>query len=231
MKFLPPKFAVFVGDGKSAACAYERLYVCTDVGGGEKNILNAALILWNALSSWVVPYHLFFMEKFTKKNNFDHKSIRKWSACSVLETLREKERVDPVMWFPEQTVKVIWQNASSPELVNKHPDIALSMPPHTVIEAAAGGRVVVDRDHHTSPAGMCLRKGSLEKGAVASVKIYPEQLHDNKELTPIECCRLALSNVRDYVLRDGLKLRAASTKVQWGKTTVGGLPAKVKRGP
>eukprot|EP00061_Rhincodon_typus_P011930 g37309.t1 len=45
--------------------------------------------------------------------------VRKWSARCILKTLQEKERVDPVGWFPEQTVKVIWQNASSPELPNK----------------------------------------------------------------------------------------------------------------
>eukprot|EP00061_Rhincodon_typus_P014057 g40845.t1 len=74
-------------------------------------------------SSWTVLYHLSFVEKFAKKITSDHKSIRKWSARSVLETLQEKERADPVGLFLEQTVKVIWQNASSPELSNKHQDI------------------------------------------------------------------------------------------------------------
>eukprot|EP00061_Rhincodon_typus_P006827 g27868.t1 len=46
----------------------------------------------NAPSSWTVLYHLSFVRKFTKKNIFDHKSIRKWSAHSVLQTLGEKER-------------------------------------------------------------------------------------------------------------------------------------------
>ncbi|XP_078412405.1 uncharacterized protein LOC144689141 [Cetorhinus maximus] len=78
----------------------------------------------NAPSSWTVPYHLSLVEKFMQKNTFDHKSIRQWSARNVLEALRDKERVDPVGWFPEQTVKVIWQNASSPELSNKHQDVA-----------------------------------------------------------------------------------------------------------
>ncbi|XP_060685631.1 uncharacterized protein LOC132818637 [Hemiscyllium ocellatum] len=78
----------------------------------------------NAPSSWTIPYHLSFVEKFLKKNTFDHKSIRKWSARSVLETLREKESADPVEWFPEQTVKAIWQNASSPERSNKHQNMA-----------------------------------------------------------------------------------------------------------
>eukprot|EP00061_Rhincodon_typus_P006906 g28021.t1 len=59
-------------------------------------------------------------EKFAKETTSDHKSMRKWSAGSILETLREKERVDPVTWFPEQITKVIWQNASSPKLSNKH---------------------------------------------------------------------------------------------------------------
>eukprot|EP00061_Rhincodon_typus_P018427 g47595.t1 len=83
-----------------------------------------ASLLWNAPSSWTIPYCLSFVEKFAKKNTFDHKSIRKWSVHSILETLWEKERVYPVGLFPEQTVKVIWQNDSSPELSNKHQDIA-----------------------------------------------------------------------------------------------------------
>eukprot|EP00061_Rhincodon_typus_P006244 g26686.t1 len=83
-----------------------------------------ALLPQNAPSSWTVPYHLSFMEKYAKKNNFDQKSIRKWSAGAIFETLREMERVDPVPWFFEQTVKVIWQNASSPELSNEHQAIA-----------------------------------------------------------------------------------------------------------
>eukprot|EP00061_Rhincodon_typus_P017595 g46356.t1 len=70
-----------------------------------------ALLPWNAPS-------------VAKRNSFDHKSIRKWSAHSVLETLCEKDRVDSVRLLPEQTVKVIWQNASSPELSDKHQDVA-----------------------------------------------------------------------------------------------------------
>eukprot|EP00061_Rhincodon_typus_P011440 g36451.t1 len=62
--------------------------------------------------------------KFAKKNTFDYKSNRKWSAHSILEKLRKKEMVDPIAWFPKQTVKVIWKNVSSPELSNKHQDIA-----------------------------------------------------------------------------------------------------------
>eukprot|EP00061_Rhincodon_typus_P013568 g40014.t1 len=87
--------------------------------------MGVASLLQNIPSSWTVPYHLSFVKKFAKKNTVDHKSIRKWSAHSVLKTLWEKERVDPVTWFPEQTVKVIWQKVLSPELSNKHQDIAL----------------------------------------------------------------------------------------------------------
>eukprot|EP00061_Rhincodon_typus_P008724 g31591.t1 len=82
-----------------------------------------ALLPWDAPSCETVPAYLSFLEKFAKKNTFDHQSIRKWSEYSVLETLRGKERVGPIAWFPEQTVKVIWQNALSPELCNKHQDI------------------------------------------------------------------------------------------------------------
>eukprot|EP00061_Rhincodon_typus_P001205 g14031.t1 len=34
----------------------------------------------SAPSSWTVPYHLSFVEKFLKGNTFDHKAIRQWSA-------------------------------------------------------------------------------------------------------------------------------------------------------
>eukprot|EP00061_Rhincodon_typus_P011132 g35928.t1 len=46
----------------------------------------------NAPSSWAIPHQLSFVEKFAKKNIFDHKSIRKCSAHRVLKTLQEKER-------------------------------------------------------------------------------------------------------------------------------------------
>eukprot|EP00061_Rhincodon_typus_P003050 g19158.t1 len=86
--------------------------------------MGVASLLRNIPSSWTILYHLSFVEKFVKKNTFDHQSITKWSKCSSLETLREKERVDPIAWFPVQTVNVIWQNVSSPELSKEHKDIA-----------------------------------------------------------------------------------------------------------
>eukprot|EP00061_Rhincodon_typus_P010220 g34342.t1 len=89
--------------------------------------MGPASLLQRAPSSWTIPYHVSFVEQFATKNTIDHKSIRKWSARSVLKTLRGKERVDPVAWFPEQIVKGIWQNASSPELSNKLQDIAWLM--------------------------------------------------------------------------------------------------------
>eukprot|EP00061_Rhincodon_typus_P006710 g27657.t1 len=72
--------------------------------------IGLASLLQNTPSSWTVPYLLSFLMKFAAKNTFHHQSIRKWSARSVLEMLREKERLDPVAWFPEQTVKGIGQN-------------------------------------------------------------------------------------------------------------------------
>eukprot|EP00061_Rhincodon_typus_P005790 g25735.t1 len=39
-----------------------------------------------------VLYYLFLMGKFPKRNTFHHRSIRKWTARSILESLREKER-------------------------------------------------------------------------------------------------------------------------------------------
>eukprot|EP00061_Rhincodon_typus_P005758 g25650.t1 len=86
--------------------------------------LGLASLLLDAPSSWTVPYHLPFREKFAKKKTFDHWSIRKWSALGVLETLQVKDRADPVGLFREQAAKIIWQNASSSELSNKHQDIA-----------------------------------------------------------------------------------------------------------
>ncbi|XP_067824015.1 uncharacterized protein [Heptranchias perlo] len=86
--------------------------------------MGLATLPQNAPSSWTVLPHLSFVERFVQKNTFDHKAISKWSARNILETPREKEMVDPVGWFPEQTVKVIWQNISSSELSNKHRDIA-----------------------------------------------------------------------------------------------------------
>ena len=78
----------------------------------------------NAPSSWTIPQLLSFVEKLFQKHTFDHMAIKQWSARNVLEALREKEMADPVGWFPEQTVSVIWQNASSPELSNKQQDLA-----------------------------------------------------------------------------------------------------------
>eukprot|EP00061_Rhincodon_typus_P014366 g41338.t1 len=86
--------------------------------------MGLALLPLNAPSHWIVQYHLSLIETFVRKNTFDHKSIRKWSARRILKTLREKERVNPIGQFPEQTVKANWQNASSLELPNKHQDVA-----------------------------------------------------------------------------------------------------------
>ncbi|XP_067853883.1 uncharacterized protein [Heptranchias perlo] len=99
-------------------------YVLRFYPSPELRRMGLATLPRNAPSSWTVPPHLSYVEKFVQKNTFDHKVISKWSARNVLETLQEKEMVDPVGWFPEQTVNVIWQNASSPELSNKHQDLA-----------------------------------------------------------------------------------------------------------
>eukprot|EP00061_Rhincodon_typus_P014738 g41984.t1 len=88
-----------------------------------KNVPNVTLILMAPFVRGCIKLCIDPQYKFGKRNTFGHSSISTWSAHSVLETLREKERVDPVAWFPEQTVKVIWQNVSSPELSSKHQDI------------------------------------------------------------------------------------------------------------
>ncbi|XP_062894504.1 uncharacterized protein LOC134340861 [Mobula hypostoma] len=78
----------------------------------------------NTPVSWSLPPYLSFVEKFFKTNAFDHRAIRQWSARNVLQALQEKDVMDTVGWFPEQTVQFIWQNASSPDLTNRHKDLA-----------------------------------------------------------------------------------------------------------
>eukprot|EP00061_Rhincodon_typus_P006461 g27125.t1 len=90
---------------------------------GENLVIRCEVLSLLLYVAWAIPYHLSFVEKFAMKNTFDHKSIRKRSAHRILGSLQEKEKVDPVGLFPEQTVKVIRQNVSSPELSNKHQDI------------------------------------------------------------------------------------------------------------
>eukprot|EP00061_Rhincodon_typus_P012337 g38006.t1 len=42
----------------------------------------------NTPTRWTVPYHLSFVEKFVKKNTFDHKAIRKWAARVFIQHIR-----------------------------------------------------------------------------------------------------------------------------------------------
>eukprot|EP00061_Rhincodon_typus_P016892 g45343.t1 len=76
---------------------------------------NEAMFFGNQLDRSFIPFTV-------ARNYLGIWTIKKWSVCLVLETLQEKETVSPVAWFPEQTVKAIGQNASSPELSNKHQD-------------------------------------------------------------------------------------------------------------
>ena len=78
----------------------------------------------NVPVSWSLPPHLSSVERFFRTNTFDHMSIGQWSAQNVLQALQGKDSMDPVAWFPEQTAQLVWQNASSPELTNKHQDLA-----------------------------------------------------------------------------------------------------------
>ncbi|XP_067896195.1 uncharacterized protein [Heterodontus francisci] len=229
----------------------------------------------NAPSSWTVPYHLSFVEQFLQENTFDHRSIRQWSARNVLKALREKETGDPVGWFPEQTAKVIWRNASSPELSNKHQDVAWlvvrrALPVRFFMHARSlalsaqcprggcGGEETVGHPllecvfakqvwkemqwflsrfipsssvtqesvlyglfpgtHTETNINCCWRTINLVKDALWSARNL--LVFQRKELSTTECCRLAYSKVQDYVLRDALKLGAATAKAQWGKTTV-----------
>ncbi|XP_055522288.1 uncharacterized protein LOC129716441 [Leucoraja erinacea] len=83
--------------------------------------------------------HLSFVERFFRTNTFDHKSIRKWSTWKVLVTLQGNVSMDPVAWFPEQTAQLVWQNVSSPQLTNKHQDLAWlageGSPPRQILPA------------------------------------------------------------------------------------------------
>eukprot|EP00061_Rhincodon_typus_P004695 g23212.t1 len=92
------------------------------------------------------------------------------------------------MWFSEQTVKIIWQNASLPELSDKRQDVAwlkgtarqiLHVCPVSVRHRTLPSKWL--REHRgcdTFPSGRCLCKGSLEEEAVVSVDVRPKQLHD-----------------------------------------------------
>ncbi|XP_067866275.1 uncharacterized protein [Heterodontus francisci] len=216
-----------------------------------------------------------FVGKFLQENTFDHQSIRQWSARNVLKALREKEMVDPVGWFPKQTAKVIWQNASSPKLSNKHQDVvwlvvrralpvrsflhAQSLAPsarcsrggcggeetvaHLLLECVFAKQVwkelqcflsrcvpsssvtqesvlygLFPGTHTERNIICCWRTINSVKDALWSARSL--LVFQRKELSTTESCRLAHSKVRDYVLRDALKLRAAVANAQWGKTTV-----------
>ncbi|XP_078271722.1 uncharacterized protein LOC144602450 [Rhinoraja longicauda] len=78
----------------------------------------------NVPVSWTLPNHLSFVDRFFRTNTFDHKSIGQWSARNVLQALQGNDSMDPVAWFPERTAQLVWQNASSPVLTNKHQDLA-----------------------------------------------------------------------------------------------------------
>eukprot|EP00061_Rhincodon_typus_P018254 g47354.t1 len=178
--------------------------------------MGLALLPWNTPSSWTVPYHLSFVEKLVKRNIFDHKAIRRWSARSIFGTLRVNERVDPVGWFPTQTAKVIWQNASSPELSNKHQDIAWlvvrrALPVRSFMHARTLRHRTLPSKTHTEANITCSwRTINAVKDTLWSARnLLVFQL---KELTPTECCRLAHSKVQDYMLRDALNRGAAAAK-------------------
>eukprot|EP00061_Rhincodon_typus_P009239 g32584.t1 len=75
--------------------------------------IGLASLLWNTPSCWAVLHHLSFMVKFAKQNTFDHEFIRKWSAHSVLKTLTEKERVDPVRTHTKTNINYTWRTINS----------------------------------------------------------------------------------------------------------------------
>eukprot|EP00061_Rhincodon_typus_P008609 g31364.t1 len=138
--------------------------------------MGLASLARNAPSGWTVPYLLSFTEKFQIRNTFAHKSVRKWSACSILKTLQEKERVDPFVWFPEQTINFIWQNASSPMSTKT----SFSWWMHNKTNITCAWRTI-----------------NSVKDAVWSARNL--LVFQSKELTLSECCRLAHSKVQDYL--------------------------------
>eukprot|EP00061_Rhincodon_typus_P014417 g41419.t1 len=76
--------------------------------------IDFTLLPWNVPSGWTAPNHLSLVEKFVKKNTFDHNAIRQWSGHSVLEILSEKGR-DSVLYvlFPgthtETNISCTWR--------------------------------------------------------------------------------------------------------------------------
>eukprot|EP00061_Rhincodon_typus_P009497 g33059.t1 len=137
---------------------------------------------------WTIPYHLFFMEKFTKKSSFDHKSIRKWSAHSILETLREKERVDPFRTF---------QQAPRLHLAGDEKGTTcgiLHVRPDTLCDNMLPSKLLLrGRDCHTSPSGMCLCKVSLENNAVVYVEVQPQFAKEQDLFSSVNTTRIRLN--------------------------------------
>eukprot|EP00061_Rhincodon_typus_P009336 g32764.t1 len=53
----------------------------------------------NTASSWTVPYHLFFVEKFVKRNTFDHMFIRQMHAeTNITSAWRTINTEKDVLW-------------------------------------------------------------------------------------------------------------------------------------
>lgn len=71
--------------------------------------------------------------------------------------------MDMVGWFPEQTVQTIWQNASSPELTNKHQDLAwLAVRGALPVRSFLHGRSI-------TPSARCPREDCAGEETVAHV--------------------------------------------------------------
>ncbi|XP_078403064.1 uncharacterized protein LOC144683679 [Cetorhinus maximus] len=145
----------------------------------------------NAPSSWTVPYHLSLVEKFMQKNTFDHGSIGRWSARGVLEALGDGGGVDPVGWFPERTVGVVWRKCLIARTFQQAPRRSLAGgekgPPRQILPTRQESHPLCTmpsrwlwwgRDRCSPPCGLCLCKESLERDAVVAVEVHPEQFCD-----------------------------------------------------
>ncbi|XP_072918425.1 uncharacterized protein [Hemitrygon akajei] len=99
----------------------------------------------NTPVSWSLLHYLSFMEKFFKNNAFDHRTIRQWLARNVLQALQEKDVMDTVGWFSEQTVQFICKWRKTP-VVEEDFVVGLVLAAVGVVEAVVG--VVVEAGMH-----------------------------------------------------------------------------------
>lgn len=121
-----------------------------------------------------------------------------WRGC----LLAEKETMDPVGWFPRQTVKVIWQNTTSQCLQQaarpRWAGSSLSDTSCTVSCTIPSKYLPLEWDDHPPIWGQCICKESLKKGARLLFKVHPKQLYNRERgnlSTSLRCKLRRTSNV------------------------------------